>query len=241
MNEQPTPLSKDTQSSPKAFSEINKDEETLRNELESLLSQIRESKLSEAQLEKKLEDSVNMIKYYNELTNSIEDRRIRIYENSLTILGVVVTACTILASINARPWFLPPVVIFLILLGFAQLHIIIVYYRQNNKRYCFNSEKYAEYSNRLKWFYYGNSFITKIDIRKEQETDFVNYISGLKSLVEYYKDKSNGEILADNIIQIYLLQVHNYYKNKEYLALAKIQRNWFIFTIIMFIVFFIIA
>ena len=178
---------------------------------------------------KKNSDIKSMINRYVELTNSVEDRRVRIHTFSLQVLAISVAALTLLVSSDKVSregvLFYVGVVIFVLLIG-CSLWTSYLYVRQSGFRYPFLSlEEYGE--NKWKWFYYGNKSILKIDANplgsvKSPSRRIIPYLEGLRDFVEWYTDETLNKEITDNVQQLYLLQVHNYYKNQFYLQLTKV-------------------
>ena len=105
--------------------------------------------------------------------------------------------------------------------------IIIFHETQSVFEYPFRSGKYG---NKWKWFYYGNKSVLKIKTMpvfpsKRHAQTTIPYLEGLKEFIQNYKDETIDEELSDNIQQLYLLLVHNYYKNQFHSQLTKI-RLW---------------
>jgi len=194
---------------------------------EDLLTQIGSTLKSLLELDadskkQKNEDVKKMIAYFNQLTQDIEERRSRLIESSWQTLTILVAASGILIAIkpptNIR---IPVLVVFSIQIFFSILKLI-EYQWQSAYRYPFLSIN--EYGNKWKWFYYGNPFITNIDtnpFRKsvKKEKSIYPYLQGLGYFLENYKAETPDSELVNNIVQLYLLQVHNYYKNRFYLRL----------------------
>jgi hypothetical protein len=61
------------------------------------------------------------------------------------------------------------------------------------------------------------------------------YLRGLEAFAHNYMVEDTDRELVDNIQQLYLLQVHNYYKNRFYLQLIRI-REWSIYVTIVALV-----
>lgn len=200
------------------------EKKTLDKKLNETLGQFEN--LSADDKKKKGEDIIEMIKYTNSLTDEIEERRNKFYSDSLILLQVSVAALVLLLSSDSSRFlkfisciaFIPVIVI--------QLIVIIVYYRQNESKYVFKDKSLENYSNQWKWFYYGNPYTQKISVGlfSKASASVDHYKNGLKYLAEQYiKETDNSKIKSD-LIQLYLLQVHNYYKNRYYLSLVKIRK-----------------
>lgn len=199
--------------------EINRIEQSLNN-LENLSDEI---------IEKKNKDIIEKIYYYIELTDKIEERRERIQNFSYQYLAILITALGILLTIKSEiPLLEFYFFIFTILIQiFFSYFIIFKFVRQSIYNYPFL--KIKEFSNQWKWFYYGNEYIQKIKTKhnflsKNTKTNSIsNYLKGLDFFINKYIEEDLKTEIKSNIIQLYLLQVHNYYKNKFYLQLSKVR------------------
>lgn len=200
-------------------------------ELDLLMSLDKEAKIE------KNEDIKSMIRYYISMTDKIEDRRTHIYDFTLqmlaiciTALGICITSLGVLSSNNYPKIYLALLWIIVIVL-FVQivfmLIIALVHDKQSEFRYPFLELK--EYGNKWKWFYYGSETIQKISncpfqskIQSHNLADL--FMEDLKSFVHNYRTENLDKEIVDNIQQLHLLQVHNYYKNRFYLQLISIQK-----------------
>jgi len=217
--------------------QIKADIEQAEVEIEQEFNALR--KLPETEKQKKNEDIKSMIHYFVEETAKIEDRRQKISDLSWQTLGLVVTALGLIGTSSIIPLLKLPILIILSVICITSIAKIIEFEAQSRFRYPFL--KFPEYSNRWKWFYYGNQYITKISHKPfgfSQDrllVDELAYIQGFKfSLTSYSKETIDSEI-TDNFKQMYLLQVHNYYKNRFYLRLIEYNR-WGLWLIIAMIV-----
>ncbi len=180
---------------------------------------------------------ISKICYFNNLTDKIEDRRSKIQTFSyqyvailLTILGVLISnKISFSTSVNLLIYLCLGTQIFITIL------IIITYYFQSNFHYPFNDIE--DYSNQWKWFYKGNKHIQKMkrsplytQNHKESKSN-IHYLEGLKFIIDKYTAENLDTDLKNNIIQLYLLQAHNYYKNKFFLQLTNI-RKWGLYLIL---------
>ena len=203
-------------------------------------------KLEDKELEYKNRDIKNMISYYSNITDKIEDRRIRIHNFSLQILAVsvaaealLITADTINITSYTRILYYAALVIFSILIFFS-LITSIIFIMQSSFVYPFNKSDNLEGigQNKWKWFYYGNENIFKINpdplkLRQNSDEACIPYLENLKDFIVSYKEENLQKEISDNIQQLYLLHVHNYYKNRFYLQLTKV---WEIATIFILLV-----
>lgn len=204
----------------------NKLDEEISNKLEEL------SRLPLELKKEKNDDIKKMINYYISLTDKIEDRRIRIYNFSLQILAISVTALAFLISQERAikdtylgcKLFICSIIVVAILIV-ASLISGVFYQFQSWYRYPFLKER--KYGNKWKWFYYGNEKILEMSANpfagiKKKEQSRENYLKGLLFFISNYKEETLDKEIKDNVQQLYLLQVHNYYKNRFYLQLTKI-------------------
>lgn len=187
--------------------------------------------LDDEQLKDKNEDIISMIKYTIDLTNAIEERRNKMYTDSLTFVGLVVGISTILFTV--AEWsnlFLIPIIFFGIQL-ISHLIIIWKYYSQNESKYVFKEGALRRHANQWKWFYYGNKHILDINVNSTDEASVSSYINGFCYFADNYISENIRSQISSNIRQLYLLQVHNYYKNRFCLQLAEIQHKGFLCSI----------
>jgi hypothetical protein len=192
-------------------------------ELENDLKNLRDIKKKDK--EKKLKDIKDMIRFYVDSTRDVEERRIRIAETSWQSMLIIVGIATICFSVN-MPIIIKLMVFLALLYPFIQqFRIIHEYFEQAGYKYVFLSENKLldKFSNKWKWFYYGNKYITNISTDSFNRSKILNdekyYISGLKYFIDNYINENIDSEIENGIQQLYLLQVHNFYKNKFYLRL----------------------
>ena len=214
------------QAIPDTFVPQRTDLSSIESEISAELEILR--KLKRDDLEKKNSDIQRMITYYDGMTNSMEERRNKIYDFTLQYLVILLTASGVLYSYKANITALVLAMLSAVLLiqSITALLIILTYELQSRYRYPFL--RLREHGNRWKWFYYGNPYITKIDRnvyfpRYNDTTTTKPYLEGLKFLTSKYAKEKLVDEVSDNIQQLYLLIVHNYYKNKFYLNLVGIR------------------
>lgn len=221
---------------------------TMQTELNKIKKSIEEklntiSKLNDNELKNKNKDIISMINYYNSLTDKIEDRRIRIYENTLQYIIVLLTATTLVYSIraNVNTIFYYAILAIFISQLLSSLIILLVYEIQSKCNYVF--KEISDYSNKWKWFYYGNQNILKIDIysKNNPNNTVIPYLKGLDMFIKNYIEENDTIEIQNNIQQLYLLQVHNYYKNRFFLNLINIRFYSIIISIFSIIVVIIVA
>lgn len=209
---------------------LNEDMEAIVKEykirIEKSISELADLDIDEKK--EKLENVKEMISYYSNETSKVEDRRIKVGELSWQNLLIVGSAIGVLFLLDL-PKFVQ--LFFLVLLiGIAIIQVLLIkeYYDQSSYSYPFKQIK--DYSNKWKWFYYGNKWIQKIsdDPTKCEATlikDCENYLEGLVLFLNSYKNETLDSELMDDLQQLYLLQVHNYYKNRFYLRLLELARK----------------
>jgi hypothetical protein len=78
-----------------------------------------------------------------------------------------------------------------------------------------------------------NPFTWRRSVREDQ----LNYLQGLEKLVAEYTEETIDTELQDNIIELYSLQVQNFYKNRFYLRLLKYDRYTPLIILIMVLVY----
>lgn len=221
------------------FSNLNKLEETISgklNELRNLPDDVKDIKN---------EDIKKMIRYYNAMTDKIEDRRNRINSFNLQLLAISITGMVLIISQRAdmqltdlgRFLFGTAILIISVLI-ISSLILSFLFEKQSLFRYPFlRLEKYG--NNKWKWFYYGNKKILEINTNpvfrpKGTEKTLKPYLNGLSDFIFNYKEENLEKEITDNVQQLYLLQVHDYFKSRFFLQLTRVR------TISFFIVFLII-
>lgn len=184
--------------------------------------------LKRQDLESKNADIRHMITYYDGMTGVIEERRSKIYDFTLQYLVVLLTAFSLVLSFrsNMVGWLFFVLSALLVIQAIAALWTIVTYELQSRYRYPFL--RLQEHGNRWKWFYYGNPFIPKIDRhvlfpRYRDDSTTRPYLEGLKFFTSKYTKERLADEVTDNVQQLYLLIVHNYYKNQFYLSLVRIR------------------
>ena len=222
--------------------QINKILHEINKEIESL------STMSTKDKENKNTDIKSMIHYFVDETAKIEDRRAKISDFAWQTLGITGAAFGIITALKIIPLIKLPIYIVLIVMVGISIIKLIEFIAQSRFRYPFL--KISEYSNRWKWFYYGNKHIIDISENPFRLTiprikkDNFHYLEGFKLFVENYHQETIDKEISDNLSQCYLLVVHNYYKNRFYLRLLKYDfwQQWILITlIIIYIVFVIIC
>ena len=195
----------------------------------------------------KIQDAIRMIEFHRAGTDAIEERRNRVYENALTIMGAIVAAFAIVFSLNntvASSRFVIVLISFLCAQFFVQLMIVVWYYIQSAKKYPFNNTEIidAKYSNQWKWFYHGHEDVNSMPLttlsfwEKNEEKTSEKYLSGLEKTINTHLSEKEEDEYVSAITQMYLLMVHNAYKNRFYLELINIQKYGGIFSVLILLV-----
>ncbi len=172
----------------------------------------------------KNEDVKKMIEYYGRMTDNIENRRIRIADFAWQSLAVTLTAAGVLLALSIVAVIKIPLLLVLTTIFVMSLLKIREFQVQSYFRYPFL--RFPEFGNVWKWFYYGNSFIPQINedpytVESTRTKDQSLYLQGLELFVGNYSKETIDREIHDNLLQLFLLQVHNYYKNRFYLRLLK--------------------
>ena len=225
---------------------INLDSKIIKNlerKVENEINQIKN--LKEKDILDKNSDVISMMNYYSKLTNDIELRRNNINNFTIQLLAICIASITVIITNISK---LSIFIIFFSSLGLIVLLIycilsLFTFIKQSGYKYQFI--KIKKFSNKWKWFYYGNEFISKINSNsifpsKKSSKTVEPYLKGLAFFISKYKNENSKKKLIDNLQQLFLLQVHNYYKNKFILKLEKI-RSIFIEIIIIFLIIFFVS
>lgn len=207
------------------FKNKNQQQQIIHDELDKLISKDLTdlSNFEEKQKLKLNDDIKKMISYYNGLTEAIESRRNSLIDSSWQTLSLLIASSGVLIVSKLEFVILVPIILIFgvqIIFAILKLH---EYQVQSAFRYPFIKTKYG---NKWKWFYYGNPYISSINPtpfhpKANSQNSTFKYLEGFHFFLEKYKNETLDNELHDNIQQLYLLQVHNFYKNKFYLRLSK--------------------
>jgi hypothetical protein len=194
-------------------------------------------------IERKNSDVKDMIHYVEGMTNAIEARRHAIYTSSLQFVAILLTLTGVVIAVTSDPVYnispmvsyaLQAVIVLMIIQSFGAVVLVFLYERQSKYRYPFL--KIPEYSNQWKWFYRGIEHIGSIrpqrlvfDEAPAHTTKL--YLCGLIFFVNKYRNENPKEELKSNLCQLYLLHVHNMYKNKFYLQLTEVRFYSHVFSL----------
>jgi hypothetical protein len=113
---------------------------------------------------------------------------------------------------------------------FFCLYSTFIYERQSGFRYPFLWLEAEEYGNKWKWFYYGSKPLQNISTKTVREsktfsTTIEPYLESFRDFINEYRVENVDSEITDNIQQLHLLRVHNYFKNKFFLQLTDIQKQ----------------
>jgi len=100
-------------------------------------------------------DIKHMIDRYTGLTDVIEERRNKIHDNALTLIGIILTAATVFAALDNWQMVMSIPIAFLAIQFITQLIIMFCFYYQNKSEYVFKQPLLKDYSNKWKWFYWS--------------------------------------------------------------------------------------
>jgi hypothetical protein len=208
--------------------ERNENIETISAQVRSKLKSLRN--LRKAEKVRTNQDILRMIDYYQGITEKEKDRLTNLYNFALQILVICIAGVSLIIAIrNHIPgilsWMATAIFSIQIL---ASVLMVYVHERQSGFRYPFL--KVPEFGNKWKWFYYGNDYIRRISTNAFFRTRNIDktikpYLKGLSLYLDNYKHNKIEDDIVDNIQQAYLLQVHNYFKNRFFLSLIRI-RLW---------------
>jgi len=184
-------------------------------------------KLPEVDKKKKNEEIKMLMPYYLEMTDKVENRRIGIHAFSvqlllalIAVIAYLLTHVKLTMKFSLSQWVGYPLIGMALVLIIGCIFINICYIRQSKFRYAFLNLK--GFGNRWKWFYYGNPNITKINTKCASVEDGEHYLEGMIYFADNYAKETLDKEIEDNLQQLFLLQVHNYYKNQFYLKLTRI-------------------
>jgi hypothetical protein len=192
--------------------------------------------LSDDEKRQKNDNIISMIRHYVNMSDQVEDRRGRIRTFTLQMLAIWVAAVLLLTA-----WYFDKSVDIPIIFFSATLALFIgqilfclysafVYERQSGFRYPFLWPEAEEYGNKWKWFYYGSKPLQRISTKtiigsKTFGTTIEPYLESFRDFINEYRLENLDSEIIDNIQQLHLLRVHNYFKNKFYLQLTDIQKQ----------------
>jgi hypothetical protein len=206
---------------------INAERRELENNIEKELQKL--SDISEDAKIKKNNEVKELIQYYHEMTSEIESRRGDMYDFTLQYVVILLTALGVVLAYQTdlAKWSILLIALLATHILFS-IALLVVHEFQSQFHYPFLD--LYKYGNKWKWFYYANPYILKMCNRvilpcaRFDETQ-KPYLKGLEQFINEYRTERIDQALADNIQQLYLLQVHNYYKNQFFLRLVRI-RLW---------------
>lgn len=196
-------------------------------------------------------ETSELIEYYENMTSKAEDKRGSIHGSAVKSLNLIVAFLTLVITINVSntallPYFIP-IYVFASISLINALTIMSVYWMQSSCKYVSKDTRLTEYGNYWKRFYYGNKEILKISTSlkknyfkvsgKNQNNAFDEasveaYLCGLDFMVTKYVKETLNEKVENNIKQLYLMQVLNYYKNRYNMFLTSINNYFTVIKIV---------
>jgi len=192
--------------------------------------------LSAAEKGQKNDNIIHMIRHYIDMSDKVEDRRGRIRNFTLQALAIWIATAILLIALYFDEnvaihiaLFTTALALFIGQICFC-LYSAFVYERQSGFRYPFLWPAAEEYGNKWKWFYYGSKQLEKISTKtirqsKTFDTTVEPYLESLRDFINEYRLEDLDSEIIDNIQQLHLLRVHNYFKNKFFLQLTDIQKQ----------------
>lgn len=213
--------------------------EVLRKEISDEVNALKS--LSDDEKRQKNDNIISMIRHYIEMSDKVEDRRGRIRTFTLQMLAIWVTATILLTAFYLNKnvdihiiFFAAALALFVGQISFC-LYSAFIYERQSGFRYPFLWPAAEEYGNKWKWFYYGSKPLQRISTKTIREsktfgTTLEPYLESFRDFINEYRLENLDSEIINNIQQLHLLRVHNYYKNKFFLQLTNIQK-WSLYAI----------
>lgn len=209
-------------------------QESIKKDIAALLDLPLEAK------REKNESIKSMIAYYAEETKAIEDRRNRLAEFAWQSLAITVTASAVVIALSISVFVKG---LLLIILGAIIItHILKLFEYQSQSSFRYPFLEFPEFGNKWKWLSNGSPYLASMKTnpftwRRSVREDQLNYLQGLEKLVAEYTEETIDTELQDNIIELYSLQVQNFYKNRFYLRLLKYDRYTPLIIFIMVLVY----
>jgi len=221
---------------------MSTDEKKRLNELKKEISdEVNALKsLSNDEKHQKNDNIISMIQHYIDMSDKVEDRRGRIRTFTLQMLGIWVAAAIVLTGLYLNEnveintiFFAAALALFIGQIGCC-LYAAIVYEIQSGFRYPFLWPEAEEYGNKWKWFYYGSKPLQRVSTKtigqsKTLDSTVGPYLESFRDFIIEYRQENLDSEITDNIQQLHLLRVHNYFKNKFFLQLTDIQK-WSIYA-----------
>ena len=200
------------------------------------------------------DETSQLIEYFENMSSKAEERRSSIYNSAANNLNLIVAFLTLVVTVNISKTdlflYFVPAYIFAILSLVNAIVLIIVFWMQSTCKYVTKDARLKDYGNYWKRFYYGNEYITNISTSLKihskvsgsdqnnafDEESVAAYLQGLNFIMEEYVSEDIDTKIEKNIKQLYLMQVHNYYKNRYNLSLTKINNKFTIIKIVLTVV-----
>lgn len=192
--------------------------------------------LNTTEKRQKNDNIIYMIRHYMDMSDKVEDRRVRIRNLTLQALAIWISAAFLLTALYLDENVAIPIALFVIALFIFIgqicfcLYSAFVYEKQSGFRYPFLWSAAEEHGNKWKWFYYGSKPLQKISTKtirqsKTFDTTVAPYLESLRDFIYEYRQEDLDSEIIDNIQQLHLLRVHNYFKNQFFLHLTEIQKR----------------
>lgn len=185
-------------------------------------------------------DIISMIRHYLYMSDKSEDRRGHAHTFALQMLAIWVAAVILLTALYLDENVKMNLILFAAALSLFIGQILFclfsayIYEKQSGFRYPFLWPEAEEYGNKWKWFYYGSKPLQRISTETIKESKTFNttvepYLESYKDFIREYRLENLCSEIINNIQQLHLLRVHNYYKNKFLLQLTDI-RKWSLYA-----------
>lgn len=211
----------------------------LGNEVSQEITQLKG--LSQDEKRAKDQNIISMIRHYIDMTDKVEDKRNGIHTFTLQMLSIWIAAIFVLLTVHfdedvkINPVLFAVIIAVLIVQILFCLYSAWVYEKQSGFRYSFLWSELEQYGNKWKWFYYGSRLVQRISTNVIRESRSFNttvepFMESYREFLHNYATENLDSQIVDDIQQLHLLRVHNYYKNKFYLQLTDIQK-WALFAL----------
>ena len=202
------------------------------------------SELNDGEKEEIYRETSELIEYYENMTSKAEDKRSSIYNSAINSSNLIIAFLTLVITVNVKnsdlSLYFIPVYAFLGLSLLNALIVMIVYWMQSSCKYVTKDNRLKDYGNYWKRFYYGNEEILKISTSLKNfnkvsgenqnnafdEESVEAYLCGLNFMVKKFTNETINEKVENNIKQLYLMQVLNYYKNRYNMCLSSINNRF---------------
>lgn len=217
---------------------FNRNEDELKENIRKI------GELDDAKKKEIYNETTNLIEYFERMSSEMEKRKESIYNQAVTKISLLLAFIAVVIGLQQKNsdlflYFSP---IYVFCAGSIANSIIIcnAYWKQSQSKYVFKDQRLQKYGNYWKRFYYGNQFILNIDATTENnkngsgenlkskynDKSVMAYLQGLNYEILQFSSEKQTEMTINNIAHFYMLQVHNYYKNRQHMELVEINKRY---------------